>query len=272
MDTTLTQTMKEGRDMLDWNMIKTKDPSVMVRVFNVGYVIAILMYLASSIGSLCTGVIALRTLGAAELAAIGLVYSYTKFMECVSHMFSGGSQVVIGRKIGRNRVDEVSKVFYTALTVTEALSVVIALLMISFAGPVAHLFGAEEASGTLSATRMYLMSLAIGAPAHLLSLYMIPLFQLDEKNKLINTAAIVLTTVNVTLNILFVHMSLGNRFVDIDQLLCGTVSLVDAFFDEKKGMLLRGNFGFSGGTYGELYRKDSPPRREISHPSYLTRW
>ena len=30
-----------------------------------------------------------------------------------------------------------------------------------------------------------LISLAIGAPAHLLTLYMIPLFQLDEKKRLI---------------------------------------------------------------------------------------
>ena len=99
-----------------------KKQPILITVFNNGYLIALLLFLAGSIGSLCDGVIASRGLGVAELAAIGIVYPYTKAMECISLMFSSGSQVIIGRKIGQNRFDEVSKVFYTSLTFTVVLS------------------------------------------------------------------------------------------------------------------------------------------------------
>ena len=81
---------------------KDGNKSVLIGVFNSGYVIALLLFLAGSIGSLCDGVIASRGLGVAELAAIGIVYPYTKTMECISLLFSSGSQVIVGRKIGQN--------------------------------------------------------------------------------------------------------------------------------------------------------------------------
>ena len=65
-----------------------KNRPVMIGVFNSGYVIALLLFLAGSVGSLCDGVIASRGLGVAELAAVGLVYPYTKTMECISLLFS----------------------------------------------------------------------------------------------------------------------------------------------------------------------------------------
>ena len=55
-----------------------KKQPVLIKVFNNGYLIALLLFLAGSIGSLCDGVIASRGLGVAELAAIGIVYPYTK--------------------------------------------------------------------------------------------------------------------------------------------------------------------------------------------------
>ena len=55
---------------------KDGNKSVLIGVFNSGYVIALLLFLAGSIGSLCDGVIASRGLGVAELAAIGIVYPY----------------------------------------------------------------------------------------------------------------------------------------------------------------------------------------------------
>ena len=116
----------------------------MISVFNSGYYIALLLFLAGSVSSFCDGVIASRGLGVAELAAIGIVYPYTKTMECISLVFSGGSQVIIGRKIGQNRFEEVSKVFYTSLTFIGVLSVLIAALIIASAGPVSRLFGASS--------------------------------------------------------------------------------------------------------------------------------
>ena len=71
-----------------------KKTPVLIKVFNNGYLISLLLFLAGSIASLCDGVIASKGLGVPELAAIGIVYPYTKTMECISLLFSSGAQEI----------------------------------------------------------------------------------------------------------------------------------------------------------------------------------
>ena len=73
--------MKKVRDMIKAGIERDTNKSVLIGVFNSGYLIALLLFLAGSIGSLCDGVIASRGLGVAELAAIGIVYPYTKGLQ-----------------------------------------------------------------------------------------------------------------------------------------------------------------------------------------------
>ncbi len=235
--------------------------SVMIKVFNSGYLIALLLFLAGSIGSLCDGIIASRGIGVAELAAIGIVYPYTKTMECISLMFSSGSQVVIGRKIGQNKFEEVSKIFYSSFAFTAAVAVVIAIAVSAFASPISLLFGATSGGETLRPTMDYLISLAVGAPAHLLTLYMIPLFQLDEKKKLIDTATIVMTVVNVSLNILFVFLHMGIKGIGLSTSISYYIALVilcTHFFEKKRGILLQGKFGISKQFLFETMKEGAP--------------
>ena len=235
--------------------------SVMIKVFNSGYLIALLLFLAGSIGSLCDGVIASRGIGVAELAAIGIAYPYTKTMECISLLFSSGSQVIIGRKIGQNKFEEVSKVFYTSFAFTAALAVFIAFMVSVFSKPVSILFGASEGGETLRPTIDYLVSLAVGAPAHLLTLYMIPLFQLDERKKLIDTATIVMTAVNVSLNILFVVLHMGIKGIGLSTSISYYAAffiLSTHFFGRKQGILLQGKFGVSRKYLFETVKEGAP--------------
>ena len=106
-------------------MREREKQAVLIKVFNSGYLIALLLFLAGSASSLCDGVIASRGLGVAELAAIGITYPYTKAMECISLVFSSGSQVLVSRRIGQNKFGEVSRVFYTSLVFIGILSVFI---------------------------------------------------------------------------------------------------------------------------------------------------
>ncbi len=240
---------------------RRNNQSVLINVFNSGYLIALLLFLAGSIGSFCDGVIASRGLGVAELAAIGIVYPYTKTMECISLLFSSGAQVVIGRRIGQNRFEDVSRVFYTSLAFTAVLSVLIAVLVCVFAAPVSGLFGASVSGETLRPTMDYLIALALGAPANLLTLYLIPLFQLDEKKKLINIATIVMTAVNVTLNILFIIKGMGIRGIGLSTSISYYVALAILsvhLFEKKKGILLQGKFGISKECLLETIREGSP--------------
>ena len=238
-----------------------KGHSVMIGVFNSGYVIALLLFLAGSVGSLCDGVIASRGLGVAELAAIGLVYPYTKTMECISLLFSSGSQVVIGHKIGRNEFEEVSKVFYTSLVFTAGLAVAIAIAMIAAAEPVSRALGASDAGGTLAPTADYLVSLAVGAPAQLLTLYMIPLFQLDEQDRLVKLATVVMTVVNVALNVLFLMGDMGIRGIGFSTSISNYVALLilsSHLFKRGKGILLKGRFMVSVSCLAEIVKEGAP--------------
>lgn len=253
--------MKKVRDMIKAGIERDANKSVLIGVFNSGYLIALLLFLAGSIGSLCDGVIASRGLGVAELAAIGIVYPYTKIMECISLLFSSGSQVIMGRKIGQNKFEEVSKIFYTSLTFIASLAVLLALVVCVCSDPISRLFGANSSGGTLKPTMEYLFSLAIGAPAHLLTLYMIPLFQLDEKKKLINITTVIMTVVNVCLNILFVMGNMGIKGIGYSTSISYYVALIilsTHFFEKKHGILLRGKFSIDLKYLIESVKEGSP--------------
>ena len=240
--------------------MKTKKQPILIKVFNSGYLIALLLFLAGSVGSLCDGVIASRGLGVAELAAIGIVYPYTKAMECISLLFSSGSQVIIGRKIGQSRFDEVSKVFYTSLTAAAVLSVVIAAVICIFASAFSMLFGAVTEE-TLRPTADYLVTLAVGAPGYLLTLYLIPLLQLDEKKRLINIATFVMTAVNVSLNIIFVLNGMGIKGIGLSTSISYYVALVilsSHFFSKKRGILLKGRFALSRSYLIQTIKEGTP--------------
>ena len=232
----------------------------MIKVFNSGYLISLLLFLAGSISSLCDGIIASYGLGVAELAAIGIVYPYTKAMECISLMFSSGSQVIISKKIGKSRFDEVSKVFYTSFVSAAVLSVFVAALMILFASPVSRFFGAGTEE-TLRPTADYLVSLALGAPAHLLTLYLIPLFQFDGKKKLINVTTVVMTVVNVALNIIFVLNDMGIKGIGYSTSISYYIALIilsTHFFGKKHGILLKGRFAVSMTYLLQTVREGAP--------------
>lgn len=240
---------------------KDGNKSVLIGVFNSGYVIALLLFLAGSIGSLCDGVIASRGLGVAELAAIGIVYPYTKTMECISLLFSSGSQVIVGRKIGQNKFEEVSKIFYTSLTFIAVLAVLLAAFVCACSDPISRLFGANAGGGTLQPTMEYLFSLAIGAPAHLLTLYMISLFQLDEKKKLIDITTVIMTVVNVSLNILFVVENMGIKGIGYSTSISYYVALMilgTHFLEKKNGILLRGKFSIDLRYLIETVKEGAP--------------
>ena len=176
---------------------------------------------------------------------------YIHIRKPISLLFSSGSQVIIGRKIGQNRFEEVSKVFYTSLTFTAVLSVVIAIAVSVLSNPVSNLFGAN--GETLRPTMEYLVSLTIGAPANLLTLYMIPLFQLDEKKKLIDIATVVMTVVNVALNIVFVIKGFGIKGIGYSTSISYYIALMILsihFFENKKysdGKEIWGELGISCG-------------------------
>ena len=68
----------------------SSNQAVLIKVFNSGYIIALLLFLAGSLSSFCDGVIAARGLGVVELAAIGITYPYAKMMECISLLLSSG--------------------------------------------------------------------------------------------------------------------------------------------------------------------------------------
>ena len=94
----------------------------------------------------------------------------------------------------------------------------------------------------------YLFSLAIGAPAHLLTLYMIPLFQLDEKKKLIDITTVIMTVVNVSLNILFVVENMGIKGIGYSTSISYYVALLilSTHFFENKLAVWRGDKEQSG--------------------------
>ena len=136
------------------------------------------------------------------------------------------------------------------------------------------LFGANSSGVTLHPTMEYLFSLAIGAPAHLFTLYMIPLFQPDEKKRLIDLATVTMTVVNVCLNILFVIGNMGIKGIGYSTSISYYVALIilsTHFFEKKQGILLRGKFSIDLRCLIEAVKEGTPSAfKNISSIIYNT--
>ena len=89
----------------------------------------------------------------------------------------------------------------------------------------------------------------------------IPLFQLDEKKKLIDITTVIMTVVNVSLNILFVVENMGINGIGYSTSISYYVALMilcTHFLEKKNGILLRGKFSIDLRYLIETVKEGAP--------------
>ncbi len=159
------------------------------------------------------GVVTSRFLGSTALAATGMGNICYTILAVLSGILAGGAQSVASKKVGSGKIKEASQIFSMILTVTCAISALIAVLGIIGAPEIANLIGVSRTDAALfEGTVQYIRGFLIGAPANTQMLVLISFVQLEGKNKQISVSAIVMAGADIVGDLLNATVFHGGLF------------------------------------------------------------
>lgn len=151
------------------------------------------------VDSLCAS----NFIGKTAMSAIGLYAPLNHFLFAVSIMLVSGSQLLIGKAMGRNERESVQGFFSTDLLLSVGISVLTSLLLIvGAASDVARLF-VEDATER-RAMNQYILGQSVGIPALVLGQQLFAFLSMENQTKRTMVASFVCVVSNTLMNMLFV--------------------------------------------------------------------
>lgn len=193
------------------HIVNHDDRNYIVRsTFNASVVSFILCSLTATMGSMIDGIIISQFLNEESLAAFGLVGPIILFFTLIGSIIAAGARNQFIMRIGKGDLDGARSVFSLSIVVGLALSVLLMLVVFIFPNQICVSLGATgNAAVLLEKARRYLLGVAIGLPAvnvfRILSGYM----NIDNDRRITVIATVVMTVVDVALDVLVVYLGGG---------------------------------------------------------------
>ena len=154
--------------------------------------------LAFSVCTVIDGVLSGQYLGERALAAIGLCSPFPSILAAFSGILSAGCQSKCSYYMGRGEKENANRVFSTVVCVSMIFSILITVIFIFFAEPIAYAFGAsKKTADLLPYTTDYLISCSIGTVGMIMYTILCPIVQLEGKHSYVKGATIVLAGLNI---------------------------------------------------------------------------
>ena len=120
----------------------------------------ILTIAVPGIGNIINGLLVGNYLSTDAMVALGFVMPLNAILSAFSTIVSGGARIICGRFIGYGEKKSMDSALTSSVTALTLLGAFLTMLMLAFAEPVAHVFGANSA--TVETTALYMRGLAFG--------------------------------------------------------------------------------------------------------------
>ncbi len=156
-----------------------------------------------------------RFLGVDAMAAYGFTQPVLLAFAAPGAMISAGVQVVCGKTLGRGDRESTDSCYTLSIAVTALIALLGLTFVLIFAGPLCTLLGAGQpvAENTVYyLTKDYLTGFIIGVPAFLAAQVMVPYLQMAGDRTRLVTAVLVMTVLDVALDIINVLVVHGGIF------------------------------------------------------------
>ena len=164
--------------------------------------VQILLIAIGCLNSVIDGAVASSHLGADAMAVIGLYSPLAKLVDASIAVFLGGTQILCGRFLGKNEVENTQQAFSLDIVVTSCFSGLLMVLCLAAPGAVAGaLGGSGEIRNDLS---MYLLGMSFGIPCQMIGSQLSAFLQLERQEKRTYTGIAVMVVLNVGLDLLLV--------------------------------------------------------------------
>ena len=152
-----------------------------------------------------------RYLGERALTAYGLANPVLLFICAIGSMLCAGVQVACSKSLGRGDQEETNVGYSSAVAASLVFSVAMMVPTLAFSVPISRMLGAKEAL-LLSDTSRYMAGFAIGMPATVAALVLVPFLQMAGKNGLLIAAVLGMTVTDVAFDFLNVLVFHGGMF------------------------------------------------------------
>ena len=168
----------------------------------------ILTALAGVISTIIDGMITSRNLGEDAYSAISLLGPFVSILLLIAGYISTGSQIVCSRYLGKGEKKEADAVFSVSLMITILASAVLVILCIFAPRFLISVSGVSmnRKPELYPLMDRYLNGYLFGIPALMLIQLLSPVVVMDGSGKLLPLSSIVLCAVNVTGDLISVHL------------------------------------------------------------------
>lgn len=177
------------------------------------YLVIVFSSLVVVIGTIIDGILTSRFLGEASISALGLCTPILLIVVAISGVFSAGGQINTAQHLGKGALDKAKECFSLVFFMAVIFSLIISVLIYVFSGAVAEFLHAGDPGTQLfHETSQYLKGFAIGLPATILSLVLMPFVQMDGNKRRVITALLCMIVINVSGDYLNVYVFHGGMF------------------------------------------------------------
>ncbi len=167
--------------------------------------IQVLFAAVGSVNGLVSSYFATNHIGIDAMTAVGLYSPFTLLITAIGTLLAGGSVIICGQYLGRNRPDRIQDIFSMDLLITAVIGL---LLTVAVA-----LMGAFDLTGALTSDiearrdlDIYMIGQALGIIPMMLGTQLAPFLSLESMGKRTMKANAVFIAVNLVLNFIFVQI------------------------------------------------------------------
>ena len=171
--------------------------------------------LSQVVMTICTVVDAALTgkfLGAAAVAAEGMVTPVVMVVIAVAGIMSAGNSTTCSNAFGRGDIDEINRVFSTTLSTSLGFSILCTLLLLLFANPVCQGLGLVPSTELFQLTREYLIGYVPLMPILAVIMVLPALLQIEGDNKTGALAVILVFVLDIVFDLLNLFVFQGGVF------------------------------------------------------------
>ena len=203
---------------------------------------SIAMMIFMSIYGVVDGFFVSNYAGKTPFAAVNLIYPFLMILSTAGFMFGTGGSAIVAKKFGEGKPQEANKNFSLFVYTAALVGVVLAVLGIIFARPVAMLLGAT--GDLLNNAVLYARIILIALPFNVLQFLFQSFFVTAEKPKFGLVTTVSSGVTNIILDAILVillpqHLKLVGAAIatGMSQVMGGLLPLI--YFSRKNGSLLR---------------------------------
>ena len=187
-----------------------KRNDIIGNVFKKMFAVQIMTMLTGIAGSVIDGMLTGKFLGEDALAAYGFTTAVSLTVAIAGGILSTGTSVVCSKSLGCGDIEKTKRSVSTCFSAALAISIILALLIITLAVPAARITGAE--GGIIRLAADYIRGYGLACPAIIFVAFLMPIMQMDGEMNRLMLAVAIMTAGDIAADLLNVLIFHGGMF------------------------------------------------------------